>query len=141
MTEDDLKKGLAHYIEAIGRLPPSSLGTKGRNIRAFRMGVYVEGVDEDTGRIYVADPAEVALGRLAWREWVTVRGGQAGGSQAVKPGSGNLLGGFGVAGLIGMLTGVPVSTALGSAPPPESEGEKALQEMLIRYLQNKASTR
>ena len=139
MTEDELKAGLAHYIRTIGSLPPSSLGVKNANIEAFRMGVYVEGRDMKTGRIFVADPAEVALGLLAWREWVTIRGGKAGGSQAVKPGMGNPLGGFGVGGLLTMLTGVPLSTVLGSAPPPDLDAP--VEQMLIEYLQRKRSAR
>lgn len=137
MTEEELKAGLAHYIHTIGRLPPSQLGHKGP-VTAFRMGLYVEGQDPQ-GRIWLADPAQVALGRLAWREWATYRDGKFGGREAVKPGDGNPLGGFGIGGLLTMLTGVPLSTALGSAPPPDNDAK--VQEMLIQYLQRKASAR
>jgi hypothetical protein len=137
MTEEEVKAGLAHQLAAITSLPPSQYGYKGL-VLPHRLGVYAEGVSPVTNRIYVADPMEVALGRLAWREWITVRGGQAGGSQAVTPG-GNALGGFGVGGLLTLLTGVPLSTALGSAPPPDLKA--LIQEELIKYLQAKASAR
>lgn len=139
MTEAELKEGLARYIETIGGFPRSDIGHKGP-VTPLRLGIYLEGEDPQTGRIYVADPAEVALGRLAWRDWITVRGGKAGGSQAVQPGGGNPLGGFGVGGLLTLLTGVPIGTVLGSAPPPDLNDEKAAQA-LINYLQKKSARR
>lgn len=142
MTEEELKAGLAQYVAAIGALPPSNLGYHGK-VEAFRLGVYVEGRTPE-GKILVADPAEVANGRLAWREWVTVRGGKAGGKQVVKPGGSldvsGLLGGFGVSGLLTMLTGLPVSQAI-VAPamhPAAAPSQTDIQKMLQLYMEAKA---
>jgi hypothetical protein len=140
MTEAELEAGLVHHLEAIARLPPSPLGYKG-HVVPFRLGVYAEGYDPNTNRIFVADPAEVALGRLAWREWVTIRAGKAGGSQAVQPGGGNPLGGVGVGGLISLMTGVPLATALGPMLPPDLTNGPAAQQALIEYLRDKARLR
>lgn len=142
MTEAELKLELAQYVAAIGALPRSDLGYRGV-VEPLRLGIYVEGRTPD-GRILVADPAEVAKGLLAWREWVTVRGGQAGGKQAVKPGGGTdlsgLLGGFGVGGLLTMLTGVPIPQLL-NAPamhPAAAPNQAEIQKMLKLYMEAKA---
>lgn len=142
MTETELKAALIQYVAAIGALPRSELGYKGV-VEPLRLGVYVEG-KTPSGSILVADPAEVANGRLAWRKWVTVRGGQAGGKQAVKPGGGTdlsgLLGGFGVGGLLSMLTGLPLSQVV-TAPamhPAAAPNQGEIQKMLKLYMEAKA---
>lgn len=141
MTEAELKSALAQYMDAIAALPANkSLGYQGGDVLPLRLGVYLEGSTPDGG-IYIADPAEVARGHLAWREWITVRGGKAGGSQAVKPGGGNLLGGIGVAGLLRMITGLPIPQALKVDAPAPGIVTENIQTLLREYLAGKAKAR
>lgn len=90
---------LGHEIGQVPRHP--TLGYQG-GVR-FRKMIAVAVFEGDDGRLYVADPAELVDGHpdLALREWITVRGEQAGGREKVKPGGSGLP----IEDLIGILGG------------------------------------
>lgn len=151
MTEDQLKELLGQLLAAVAaheRDP--NLGYQGA-ATPLRVGVYVEYQAAD-GRVLVVDNEHLAqTGTIALREWITVRGGKAGGKQDVKPG-GSGVGGVGIPALLqlfGLATGNPllgqIGGALGGGAPqlPPAAGqpglESAIGSLLLGLLKGKVA--
>ncbi len=105
IDEQSLKSVINQFLAGVASLPRSKVGYQG-DATPLRMGVYAE--FQTPHGVLVADPAFIAQGQLALREWITVRAGKAGGREHVKPGGGfNLnLGGLGIGSLLKMITGL-----------------------------------
>lgn len=103
MDAKELQTGLDELGQEIAEVPRHpTLGYRGE--ASFKRMIVVAVFQAPDGRLYVADPAELVDGHpdLALREWITVRGEQAGGREKVKPGGS---GGIGVGDLLKVLTG------------------------------------
>ncbi len=115
MEADELQEGLNQLGAEIAEVPRHpTLGYRGAATfkKIIAMAVF-QGAD---GKLYVADPSEIVDGHpdLALREWITVRGEQAGGRENVKPGSS---GGIAVGDLLQILNNVGAGGIAGVGTP------------------------
>lgn len=140
IDEASFKSALAQLGAAVAELPRhESLGYQGE-ASYLRAGLYFE-FNTDAG-IHVADPAQLLLGKVALRQWITVRGGKAGGKETVQPGGGLNIGGFGVAGILRLLTQLGTVPGLAMSGVGVGSGMTVshdhLRHELAKYLGGKA---
>ena len=152
IDQQALKDTLRLLVEAVAQLPRAD-GKDGRPKLGFhgdasplRTAMYFE-FQTESG-IHVADPAALAHGVVALREWITVRGGQAGGRESVKPGGSGLdLGGLGLASILRLITGLGVGPGLnltalrGQLAPLVGTGGKPSPEALQQLLRQLSGSR
>lgn len=133
IDEPSFKSALNELLNVVAQLPRSkSIGYKGE-ASPLRTGLYFE--FQTPYGIHVADPAILLAGELALRQWITVRGGKAGGKETVEPGGGLNLGGLGVAGLLRMLTSLGRVQGLQISTQQPGGGFPTSQEQLLHLLQ------
>lgn len=142
VSDQELKSLLDTTVAALtGHDRDSALGYQGE-VRDYRLAVNLEAVCAD-GTIRPLDLEHFAkTGTIAWRDWVTLRGGKTGGRQDVKPGG---VGGISVPTLfqvLGMATGIPligaIGGAVGSPTLPNIATEDAIASLLRGVLLGKA---
>lgn len=140
ISDQELKALLDTTVAALtGHDRDTALGYQGE-VRDYRLAVNLEAVCVD-GAIRPLDLEHFAkTGTIAWRDWVTLRGGKMGGRQDVKPGG---VGGISVPTLfqvLGMATGIPLIGAIGGAASstvPNIATEDAIASLLRGVLLGK----